>query len=590
MKITKLLLSIFLLIMGLDLQAQEPTKLKPVIKAPNGKAYPAHWGRPPLRQTRDLRVLPGGYGRGSGTLARWIQENLDKDAKKPGAKPVPAPPIAVDPAAPRPVAPPVFDPNAKAREKSKEQAKVDTAKVQAAIKVWEKAKAESKGNYSYKVSFTSWVGFGNETIIVVENNKATERRYRSFNRRQPVPVPRPGGAVPPQPEGDSYLEKGAQLGKNKKGAPAKTLDELYEIALATAKKPLKEFERRYIRSDKQGLLVSCYIMDRRIADDAPRNGLVVSSITLAKVSTASNNGGDVIRLTVRDNGKTITVKADQRIEISLAGNPTTGFTWNDKTAGDVLSLAGKVSHRPGGPALGAPGMSIASYLANKTGKAQIVLEYKRVFEQKSPLKTFKVTVAVAEGGTSSTNPAVVNHQARIAELQKEIARMKDFARRARFTPEGLRKHNAKLAELEKELATLQAGGGKPGNVKVYRAPNGKPFPTHWGAPPLRLTRDLRPFPGGYGQGSGTLAKWIQKNMDADKAKGGGKPQAGNPTFEEWVKGGKKIPAGRVFIGGSPWFNERTGQRRSAKEVYKMLYGNKGGGNGGRLQSVPRRLR
>jgi HAMP domain-containing protein len=173
---------------------------------------------------------------------------------------------------------------------------------------------------------------------------------------------------------------------------------------------------------------------------------------------------------------------------------------------------------------------------------------------------------------------VVNHQARIAELQKEIARMKDFARRARFTPEGLRKHNAKLAELEKELATLQAGGGKPGNVKVYRAPNGKPFPTRWGAPPLRLTRDLRPFPGGYGQGSGTLAKWIQKNMDADKAKGGGKPQAGNPTFEEWVKGGKKIPAGRIFIGGSPWFNERTGQRRSAEEVYKMLYGKVGGGN------------
>jgi len=573
MKITKLLLGVFLVSLSLNLQAQEPAKLKPAIKAPNGKAYPAHWGRPPLRQTRDLRVLPGGYGRGSGTLARWIQENLDKDAKKPGVKPVPAPPIAVDPVAPRPVAPPVFDPNAKDREKSKEQAKEDTAKVQAAIKAWEKAKAESKGNYSYKVSFTSWVGFGNETIIVVENNKVTERRYKSFNRRRPVPAPLPGGVVPPQPEGDSYLEKGAQLGKNKKGASVKTLDELYAIALATAKKPLKEFERRYIRSDKQGLLVSCYIMDRRIADDAPRNGLVVSSITLGKVSTASSNQGGVTRLTAKDNGKTITVKAGQRIEISLAGNPTTGFTWNDKTAGDVLSLSGEVSHRAGGPALGAPGMSTASYLANKAGKAQIVLEYKRVFEQKPPLKTFKVTVAVAKGGTSSTKPVAGNNQARIAELLKEIVRMKVFARRARFTPEGLAKHNAKLAELEKELATLQAGVGKPGNVKVYRAPNGKPFPTHWGAPPLRLTRDLRPFPGGYGQGSGTLAKWIQKNMDADKAKGGGKPQAGNPTFEEWVKGGKKIPAGRVFIGGSPWFNERTGQRRSSEEVYKMLYGN-----------------
>ena len=522
MKITKLILSVFFVTLGLNLQTAEPGKPKRVFKAPNGKEFPAHWGQPPLRQTRDLRILPGGYGRGSGTWARWIQENLDKDAKKQGAKPVPAPPIAVDPAAPRPFNPPVFDPNAKAMELAKKQAKEDTVKVEAAVKAWETAKAQCKGNYSYKVSFTSWVGFGNETVIVVENNKVTERRYRTFNRRRPAPAPLPGGAAPPQPEGDSYLEKGAQLGKNKKGASIKTLDELYEIALATAKKPLKEFERRYIRSDKQGLLVSCFIMDRRIADDAPRNGLVVSSITLGKFSAASNNGGDVTRLTVGDNGKTITVKAGQRIEISLAGNPTTGFTWNDKTAGDVLSLSGKVSHRAGGPALGAPGMSTASYLANKTGKVEIVLEYKRVFEQKPPLKTFKVTVTVAKGES------------------------------------------------------------KPENTKVYRAPNGKPFPTHWGQPPLRQTRDLRPLPGGYGRGSGTWARWIQENLDKDAAKGEGKPghdkQTGAPTFDEWVKAGKKIPAGRVFIGGSPWFNERTGQRRSAEEVYKMLYGKAGGGN------------
>lgn len=51
-------------------------------KAPNGKVFPAHWGAPPLIQTRDLRPLPGGYGRGSGTLAKWIQKNLDRDAKK----------------------------------------------------------------------------------------------------------------------------------------------------------------------------------------------------------------------------------------------------------------------------------------------------------------------------------------------------------------------------------------------------------------------------------------------------------------------------------------------------------------------------
>ena len=52
-------------------------------KAPNGKEFPAHWGDPPARQTRDLRPLPGNFGRGSSTLAKWIQKNLDNDAAKP---------------------------------------------------------------------------------------------------------------------------------------------------------------------------------------------------------------------------------------------------------------------------------------------------------------------------------------------------------------------------------------------------------------------------------------------------------------------------------------------------------------------------
>ena len=642
MKITKLTFTLLLLTFGLNLQAQEGIpegKPQPIYKAPNGKAFPENWGRPPLRQTRDLRPLPGGYGRGSGTLAGWIQGNLDKDANKnkpaikPGIgkkaypkhwgapphlqtkdlRPLPGgyglgsstlagwiqrnlakdakdgfqspavgPPVP-EPVSPRPVAPPpVFDPNAKARELADKQAKVDTAKVKEGIKAWEVAKAKTKGNYSYKIGFRSWVGFGHETTIVVRNNKVAERHFRTFNRARPIAPPRPGGRAPAQPKTISWVETGKAIGTNKGGAPAKTLDELYKIALETAQKPLKQFERRSIRSDKQGLLVSCYIMDRRIADDAPRNGLVVSSITLSKVGTASTNQGGVTRLTAKDNGKTITVKAGQRIEISLAGNPTTGFTWNNATRGHGMKLLGEIAHKAGGRALGAPGMSTATFQAMKLGKNEISLEYRRVFEKNPPIKTFKVTIAVAEGGTESTKPGS-NNQARIAELKQEIARMKDFARRARFTPEGLAKHNAKLAELEKDLATLQGGGGKLGNTKTYRSPSGKAFPAHWGAPPRIQTRDLRVLPGDYGRGSGTLARWIQQNLDKDAAKGGGKPgsgkQTGVPTFEEWVKGGMKIPSGRVFIGGSPWFDERKGERRSPREVYKMLYGGKNAGGG-----------
>jgi len=50
--------------------------------------FPAHWGEPPRMQTKDLRTLPGGYGKGSGTLAKWIQTHLDQDAASaPGERP-----------------------------------------------------------------------------------------------------------------------------------------------------------------------------------------------------------------------------------------------------------------------------------------------------------------------------------------------------------------------------------------------------------------------------------------------------------------------------------------------------------------------
>jgi hypothetical protein len=42
--------------------------------------FPTRWGPEPSTQTRDYRQLPEGHGYGSGTLAGWIQTNLDNDA------------------------------------------------------------------------------------------------------------------------------------------------------------------------------------------------------------------------------------------------------------------------------------------------------------------------------------------------------------------------------------------------------------------------------------------------------------------------------------------------------------------------------
>ena len=49
--------------------------------------FPGRWGPEPAAQTRDYRELPGGYGFGSSTLARWIEQNMAKDAAAPAAAP-----------------------------------------------------------------------------------------------------------------------------------------------------------------------------------------------------------------------------------------------------------------------------------------------------------------------------------------------------------------------------------------------------------------------------------------------------------------------------------------------------------------------
>lgn len=54
-----------------------------------GGRFPARWGPEPAAQTRDYRELPGGYGFGSSTLYRWIEQNMAEDAAAAAAAPAP---------------------------------------------------------------------------------------------------------------------------------------------------------------------------------------------------------------------------------------------------------------------------------------------------------------------------------------------------------------------------------------------------------------------------------------------------------------------------------------------------------------------
>lgn len=51
-----------------------------------------------------------------------------------------------------------------------------------------------------------------------------------------------------------------------------------------------------------------------------------------------------------------------------------------------------------------------------------------------------------------------------------------------------------------------------------------------------------------------------------------------PSFAEWVEGGKQLPVGMMFTGGSPFYDESAGKNRTDEAVYAMIYGS--GGSGG----------
>ena len=88
----KLIVLVFTLLLGGSLLfSEKPVQEKPdkdsLTDAKFRPKFPLHWGKPPAAQTKDLVDLPGRFGKGSSTLARWIKENIEED-KANGKKPL----------------------------------------------------------------------------------------------------------------------------------------------------------------------------------------------------------------------------------------------------------------------------------------------------------------------------------------------------------------------------------------------------------------------------------------------------------------------------------------------------------------------
>ena len=78
--------------LGVDEQGKPQADAAATTAQPASSRFPAHWGDEPRAQTRDLRPLPGGYGMGSGTLAKWIEDKMRIDAAQGVSAPMTATP------------------------------------------------------------------------------------------------------------------------------------------------------------------------------------------------------------------------------------------------------------------------------------------------------------------------------------------------------------------------------------------------------------------------------------------------------------------------------------------------------------------
>jgi predicted secreted protein len=286
---------------------------------------------------------------------------------------------------------------------------------------WRRLKAKCGGDYSYKVRWSSWVGFGHETEIICRRNKVVERKYREW-KRGPQLV-RPG--VVSKPQGTGWTETGDKIGSHKKGAPPKTLDQLYQEARKVLSTKLTAHQRLYVRYDKQGLLQSCFWVDTRIADDAPRTGVMISSLTLGKPGQgdrkpANSAGGRAINLKIGDSGKTVKAVVGDLLLIKLQAKPSTGYAWSaaDQPKASPIALQSKKFLRSSQmfpemtPTPNEGGQTTFTYRVVRAGKATISLTYGRLSDKKAKsAKTFAVTIEASKKKAGPTVTGTIKFSA-----------------------------------------------------------------------------------------------------------------------------------------------------------------------------------
>ena len=103
-----------------------------------------------------------------------------------------------------------------------------------------------------------------------------------------------------------------------------------------------------------------------------------------------------VKLTEKDFSQTVEISVGEILEVSLKGNPTTGYIWDVASADKgILKQVGETKFKPDRKARGSGGNIILRFEATKVGKISLKLIYHRPFQKdRLPIRTFQVKVIV----------------------------------------------------------------------------------------------------------------------------------------------------------------------------------------------------
>ncbi|HEX2914396.1 MAG TPA: protease inhibitor I42 family protein [Chloroflexia bacterium] len=126
------------------------------------------------------------------------------------------------------------------------------------------------------------------------------------------------------------------------------------------------------------------------------SALICATILLLSLGGISMQKPKTVEIDQSHAGSTVLLQLKDQLQISLEGNPTTGYTWEvAQIDNKILKLNGEPEFQPANALAGSGGKMILNFDTVGAGTTTLKLIYHRVFEPNvAPLNTYQVTVTV----------------------------------------------------------------------------------------------------------------------------------------------------------------------------------------------------